>query len=87
MCDFFFFNRIPKHVERREQKDEPLYNTSSGQDPDDIGNYEEDLTDQRIEGIETLVEQLSKTVLELNNKVWHLFLYFLLFFLFLIKDI
>lgn len=38
-------------------------------DEEDLGSYEEDMMEQRIEGIEALVEQLSKTVLELNNKV------------------
>lgn len=36
---------------------------------DDFGTYEQDMTEQRIEGIEVLVEQLSKTVMELNKKV------------------
>ncbi|KAK8739717.1 hypothetical protein OTU49_003162 [Cherax quadricarinatus] len=35
----------------------------------DLGSYEQDMTEQRIEGIEALVEQLSKTVYELNNKI------------------
>lgn len=38
-------------------------------DEEDLGTYEQDMTEQRIEGIEVLVEQLSKTVLELNSKV------------------
>ncbi|KAG0723194.1 Peroxidasin [Chionoecetes opilio] len=61
--------RIPQHHERREEREEPLYSIDTDQREDDIGDYEEDLTDQRIEGIEALVEQLSKTVLELNNKM------------------
>ncbi|KAG7177543.1 Peroxidasin-like 6, partial [Homarus americanus] len=34
-----------------------------------LGSYEQDMTEQRIEGIEVLVEQLSRTVIELNKKV------------------
>lgn len=36
---------------------------------DDIGDYEPDLNEERIEGIEVLVEQLSKNIVELQKKV------------------
>lgn len=39
---------------------------------DDIGDYEADLNEQRIEGIEALVEQLSKNIVELQKKVRNL---------------
>ncbi|XP_045133366.1 peroxidasin-like isoform X1 [Portunus trituberculatus] len=59
---------IPKLPERKEPR-EPLATSSTDHTTNGLGNYEEDLTEQRIEGIESLVEQLSKTVFELNNKV------------------
>lgn len=68
----FLYIRIPKHHGIKDEREEPQYNTINNQDTNDIGDYEEDLTEQRIEGIEALVEQLSKTVLELNDKVFQL---------------
>lgn len=61
--------RTPKHHEVKDKQEEPRHNTIDEEDANDIGGYKEDLTEQRIEGIEALVEHLSKTVLELNNKV------------------
>ena len=70
----FLTSRLTHRHERREET-EPLHTTKSNLNTDDLGNYEEDLTEQRIEGIETLVEQLSKTVVELNSKVKQLHTY------------
>lgn len=65
----FLYIRVPKHHEIHDKLEEPQFKNTDEEDANDIGDYEEDLTDQRIEGIEALVEQLSKTVLELSTKV------------------
>lgn len=72
MQNFCWLRRTPKHHEVKDKQEEPRHNTIDEEDANDIRGYEEDLTEQRIEGIEALVEQLSKTVLELNNKVFNL---------------
>lgn len=72
MQNFPCLRRTPKHHEVQDKQEEPRQNTTNKVDANDIEGYEEDLTEQRIEGIEALVERLSRTVLELNNKVFKL---------------
>lgn len=72
MQNFPYLRKTPKQYEVQDKQEEPRQNTTNKEDANDIEGYEEDLTEQRIEGIEALVERLSRTVLELNNKVFKL---------------
>ncbi|XP_071524649.1 peroxidasin homolog isoform X1 [Panulirus ornatus] len=47
----------------------PKSRNSEVNSDDDFGSYMQDMTEQRIEGIEVLVEHLTNTVSELNKKV------------------
>lgn len=80
--EFPSIRRSPKHHEIKDEQEEARSNTISDDDNNNnIEDYEEDLTDQRIEGIEALIEQLSKTVLELKNKVLKVtYIYFVIHF-------